>query len=125
MKNSATIFFGLFVAAMLLLPGNALAHAFLDHADPRVGSEVDKPPKEIKIWFTEEVEPAFSTIEVYDSNDNQIDLKDTHQDPNDKKLLIVSVPALASGEYKVIWSVVAIDTHHTHGDFKFTVKSNG
>ena len=90
-----------------------------------MGSQVDKPPGEIKIWFTEEVEPAFSTIEVRDSAGNQIDLKDTHQDPNDKMLLIVSVPKLADGEYKVNWSVVAIDTHHTHGDFKFTVKTNG
>jgi copper resistance protein C len=125
MKISPLILIGLLTAAMLALPATALAHAFLDHADPKVGSTVEKPPEKIKIWFTQQIEPAFSKIEVDDSSGKQIDLKDTHQDPDDKTLLIVSVPALADGEYKVIWSVVSVDTHHTHGDFKFTVKSKG
>jgi methionine-rich copper-binding protein CopC len=37
--------------------------------------------------------------------------------------LIVSLPNLADGEYSVSWKVVSVDTHHTNGDFKFTVKS--
>lgn len=125
MKSSNAILIGVIVSALFLFPVKLLAHAFLDHADPKVGSQVDKPPSQIRIWFTEEVEPAFSTIEVVDSSGKQVDLKDTHQDSEDKKLLIVSVPALADGEYKVEWSVVAIDTHHTHGDFKFTVQTKG
>jgi hypothetical protein len=100
----------------------AQAHAFLDHAEPKVGSEVEKAPTEIKIWFTQEIEPAFSSIQVLDSTGKQIDKQDTHLDEKDKTLLIVTVPDLAAGEYKVVWSVVSRDTHHTHGDFKFTVK---
>ncbi len=108
---------------IFFLPRMGMAHAFLDHAEPRVGAEVDQPPTEIKIWFSEDVEPAFSSLVVRDSSGNQVDSKDTHQDAKDKKLLIVSVPKLATGQYKVTWSVVASDTHHTRGDFKFTVKA--
>ena len=47
-----------------LLPAAALAHAMLDHASPRVGSTVATAPKELMLWFTEKLEPAFSTAEV-------------------------------------------------------------
>jgi methionine-rich copper-binding protein CopC len=115
----------IFLLMALVMQSATQAHAFLDHAEPKVGSTGD-PPTEVKIWFTEEVEPAFSTIQVMDANGKQIDKKDTHLDEKDKTLLIVSVPKdLPAGEYKVVWSVVARDTHHTHGDFKFTVKGKG
>jgi hypothetical protein len=107
---------------VLACPLVAGAHAFLDHADPKVGSTVDTPPKEIKAYFTEEVEPAFSTLRVLDDRGNEVDKKDTHLDPDDHKLLIVSLPELKPGTYKVEWKVVASDTHHTKGTFSFTFK---
>src|SRR6185437_5888799 len=76
------------------LPVFASAHANLDHAEPKVGATVSQSPKEVKIWFSQSVEPAFSTIEVFDSGGKQIDKKDSHVDKADKELLIVSVPAL-------------------------------
>lgn len=123
MKISPLVLIGCLSAAMLARPAAAWAHAFLDHANPKVGSVINDSPGEIKIWFTQEIEPDFSTIEVHDSNGHQVDKKDSHLDAKDKTLLIVSVPKLADGEYSVAWSVVSVDTHHTHGDFKFTVKT--
>ena len=99
----------------------ASAHAFLDHAEPKVGAKVSTSPTEVKIWFTQELEPAFSSIKVLDANGNQVDKKDTHQDEADKKLLKVSLNTLSPGEYKVVWQVVSVDTHRTNGDFKFHV----
>jgi copper resistance protein C len=125
MKSSPLVLIGICIGALLLLPRLACAHAFLDHADPKVGSVVNHLPSEIKIWFTQEVEPDFSSIEVRDSQGNEVDKKDCHQDSQDKKLLIVSVPKLADGAYSVTWSVVSVDTHHTTGNFKFTVKAGG
>ncbi len=123
MKKQSLLIAAMFVVASLWLDGAAIAHAFLDHADPKVGSAVQSAPTEIKVWFTEEIEPSFSTLQVLDSAGKVIDKKDTHVDSKDKKLLIVSVAQLSPGEYKVVWSVVASDTHRTHGDFKFTVKA--
>jgi methionine-rich copper-binding protein CopC len=110
------------VALILALPASTMAHAFLDHAEPKVGSEVDKAPAEVRIRFTQHVEPAFSGIEVFDSNGNKVDKKDTHPDAQDPSVLIVSVGQLSPGTYKVAWHVVSVDTHRTKGDFKFTVK---
>jgi len=123
MKNSPHALAGICIALTLALPTATFAHAFLDHAEPKVGSVVSQPPGEIRIWFTQEIEPDFSTIEVRDGGGNQVDKQDAHQDAADKKLMIVSVPKLADGEYTVTWKVVSTDTHHTHGDFKFTVKT--
>ena len=113
----------LFTAALMLaFPTFVLGHAFVDHAQPRVGSTVQTPPDTVKIWFTEEIEPAFSSMEVSDSNAKQVDKQDCHVDEKDKSLLIVSLPQLAAGTYKVHWHVVASDTHKTQGDFTFTIK---
>ena len=113
---------GLALALLLLIPQAVHAHAFLDHAEPRVGSQVSQSPAEVKIWFTEKLEPAFSVIEVRDAAGKQVDKRDSHLDAKDKALLIISLPPLGPGTYKVIWQVVSTDTHRTKGSFKFTVK---
>lgn len=111
-------------ACVLLLwaQSPAWAHAFLDHAEPKVGSSITHPPAEVKIWFTQEVEPAFSSIEVKDAQSRQVDKKDVHLDPENKSLLEVSLPPLPGGTYTVNWHVVSVDTHRTQGHFEFTIK---
>ena len=42
--------------------------------------------------------------------------------PQDGRLLEVTVPPLTSGRYRVYWSVIARDGHRTEGDFRFRVK---
>lgn len=83
---------------------------------------MDKSPTEIKIWFTQQPEHAFSTIKVLNADGKQVDRNVTRTDPDDRKALVVSVPKLAPGTYKVVWKVLSIDTHRTQGDFKFTIK---
>lgn len=110
------------MVALTLAPGLLQAHAMLDHAEPKVGSETDHPAS-VKAWFTEELEPAFSTLKVFDASGRQVDANDARLDANDKSLLIVTLPGLAEGRYNVVWEVVAKDTHRTRGHFAFTVKS--
>lgn len=108
---------------VLLLSGSrASAHANLERAEPAVGSEVGKPPTQVKLWFSQELEPTFSRVQVFDSGGKQIDKKDVRIDPKDHKLMTISVPGLPPGKYKVVWKVVSIDTHRTTGTFHFTVK---
>ena len=107
---------------VLALASLASAHAFLDHSEPKVGSGVSPPPTEVRIWFTQQVEPAFSKIQVFDGAGSEVDKKDSHVDPADKHLLIVSLAPIPAGTYKVAWRVVSVDTHKTQGDFKFAVK---
>jgi copper resistance protein C len=110
--------------ALLLLAlaaSPAAAHAFLDHALPAVGSELPTPPAQVTIWFTQELEPAFSTIEVSDQSGARVDAGDSQVDPKDATVLHVSLKKLPPGKYKVMWRVVSVDTHPTEGTFTFTV----
>ena len=116
---SRSIFLALWLT--FALSGVAHAHAFIDHADPAAGSKVPKSPNEVRIWFTEEIEAAFSSIKVLDGSGKQIDKGDTHADPANRALLHLSLPPLKAGTYKVVWRAVSLDTHVTKGDFTFQV----
>jgi methionine-rich copper-binding protein CopC len=112
----------LFFCLLGLLPVvEVRAHAFLERSDPAVGGKVHSAPAEVRIWFTEAIEPAFSSIQVFDAAGKQLDRKDTHLDPSNHSLLQISLPPLGPGTYKVVWHVVSVDTHMTKGDFTFQV----
>jgi methionine-rich copper-binding protein CopC len=98
------------------------AHAFLQQADPGVGSTLQTSPNEIRIRFSEKIEPAFSNIQVFAASGKEVDKRDLHLDRSDPALLRVSLPQLKAGTYKVVWRVVSIDTHVTEGSFSFHVR---
>jgi methionine-rich copper-binding protein CopC len=97
------------------------AHAFLKRAEPSVGATVRTSPGEVRIWFTENIEPAFSTVQVFDASGKEVDKRDVHLDRGNQSLLHVSLPQLGTGTYKVVWRVVSVDTHVTNGNFTFRV----
>lgn len=83
-----------FAVAALTASAAVHSHAFLDHADPKVGSVVAVAPGELRIWFTQELEPAFTMAQVLDANGKRVDTG---------------------------WRVVSVDTHPTEGRFTFRV----
>jgi copper resistance protein C len=109
------------LATGVLVSVAALAHAFLDHALPAVGSTVHGAPADVNLWFTQELEPAFSTVQVVDQNGAEVDKKDKTIDPSDRTLMKVSLPNLPPGEYKVLWHALSVDTHTTEGSFTFEI----
>jgi methionine-rich copper-binding protein CopC len=97
------------------------AHAFLKDANPGVGSTIQTSPSEVRIRFTENIEPAVSSIQVFDASGKEVDKHDLHLDRSDHALLHISLPQLAVGTYKVVWRIVSVDTHVTNGNFTFRV----
>jgi len=97
------------------------AHAFPVRSDPRVGWTVAISPPKVTIWFDGELEPAFSTITVYNSAKEQVDKGNSRVNESDASVLEVDLPPLASGTYHVYWKVLAKDTHVTEGDFTFAI----
>ena len=104
---------------LLLLIQVSLAHAFVDHAEPAVGSQIHGAPTQVKIWFTEKLEPALSKIQVFDISGQEIDKRDVKLDQSNAALMTVSLLALKPGKYKVMWRAVSVDTHVTTGNFMF------
>lgn len=107
------------IVAFLFTTTSAWAHAFLDHADPKVGSTIHESPSQVTVWMTENLEPAFSKLQVFDANGTEVDRKDTKVSGN---VMTVSVPKLIVGNYRVSWQAVSVDTHRTSGRFDFTVE---
>jgi len=99
------------------------AHAFLDHAEPAVGSRMPDSPAVVKLWFTRHLKPGLSTFQVFNAGEQEVDERDAKIDSNDPSLIMVSVPKLTAGTYKVTWKAVCLDGHMTHGNFTFEVTS--
>ena len=99
----------------------AQAHAFLDHASPAVGSAVPSPPAAVTLWFTQDLEPAFSSVAVTNQAGQRVDLGNVRVPPGAPAQLQVGLRSLPPGMYTVTWHVVSVDTHPTQGTFTFQV----
>ena len=67
-------------------PGRAVAHAFPERSEPRVGSTVRTAPPRVRIWFDGELEPAFSTVTVSDATGERVDRGDGAVEPTNRRL---------------------------------------
>jgi copper resistance protein C len=104
---------------LILMAGTAAeAHAFLDHAEPRVGSTVPTAPRELVLSYTQNLEPAFSSVEVSDANGARVDLGKPKIGASTMR---VGLKPLSPGTYRVRWQVLSVDTHTTEGSFTFNV----
>ena len=103
---------------LLLTTGAARAHAFLDHAEPRVGNKVSAPPREVTLWFTQKLEAAFSSVTVTNAAGQRVDAGKPRVSDN---RISVSLRPGGSGTYHVTWRVLSVDTHTTDGSFTFEV----
>jgi methionine-rich copper-binding protein CopC len=106
------------VPSLLLGAGDAAAHAFLDHASPRVGTTVSTAPHEVTLWFTQNLEAAFSGIKVTNAAGQRVDSGGTRVNGN---VMTVTLRAGGTGTYRVEWKVLSVDTHTTQGSFTFRV----
>jgi copper resistance protein C len=106
---------------LVVLAPRAEAHAFLDHSEPKVGGVTKTAPKEVRLWFTEKLEPSLSKAQVFGSDGKPVLGQKQGSDLRDATILVVTLPGLKPGKYKVVWKVVSVDTHLTSGDFTFQV----
>jgi copper resistance protein C len=106
-----------FLVAAFAAPA-AHAHAHLDHASPPVGATIPTAPHDVTIWFTQNLEPAFTTVAVTDGSGARVDEGKPQISGNTMR---VALKALSAGTYHVHWHAVSVDTHTTQGDFSFIV----
>jgi len=108
------------VCILFVVLGNnaARAHAFLDHASPLVGSTVPTAPREVSLSFTQNLEAAFSSVEVTDGNGARVDQGKPQISGSTMR---IGLKSLSPGTYHVHWHVLSVDTHKTEGSFAFHV----
>ncbi len=115
----------IFAAALLasVPAGLAFAHANLIRSEPRAGTRLDEPPQEIRLWFSEPIEPAYTQVRLLDSSGNPMPTGQLRVLAGDGTAVAVPVgPGLGQGIYTVAWQTLSrVDGHITQGSFSFGV----
>ncbi len=109
--------------ALAMLPMPAFAHANLERADPAPGVSLDQPPHDLKLQFSEAVDPSFSKILVLNDRKEEVDKNDSHVTPTDPRSMALSMPdQLPNGVYTVQWRTLsAVDGHTVNGAFPLII----
>jgi methionine-rich copper-binding protein CopC len=108
--------------ALLVAAALAEGHAQLTRSSPPNGSTLRSAPAEVKLWFTERLEPRFSAAHLLDGRRRRVEGVDGHVDAADTALLRMPVPpTLPAGRYVVAYRVVSVDSHVTAGELSFRI----
>jgi methionine-rich copper-binding protein CopC len=113
----------LLLVGLRLAPDGAWAHATLVRSSPARRAVVTRPPGEVRLWFSERLEPAFSQVSVVDGDGRRVDTGNARVDPEDATRLSVGVPTLGPGTYTVRYRVLSVDGHIVESAFPFTVRA--
>jgi methionine-rich copper-binding protein CopC len=110
------------LATCALTPSIAAGHAVLQRSEPRGESRLKRPPLEVRLYFSERLESAYSSVRVRNDRDVQVDRGDSRVDRTNPLLLRATLPSLPPGTYKVSWRVLSIDGDVTEGVFTFLIE---
>lgn len=119
-NGTRIIFFA--VLACSLGAGIAWGHSGLKRSEPPVESRLKRAPSEVKLYFTERLEAAYSNLRVEGNGGVRVDRQDSHVDRANPLLLRATLQPLTSGTYTVIWRVLSVDSHVTEGRFTFRIE---
>ncbi len=111
------------VCLLFLLPGISEAHAILIRSDPAKDAVLSVAPDQVRMWFSEALNPAASTAAVVNAANQRVDRRDAFVSPDDATEMVVSLPPnLSPGVYAVVWRTDSADDGHVLvGSFLFTV----
>ncbi|MET1232137.1 MAG: copper resistance CopC family protein, partial [Candidatus Limnocylindrales bacterium] len=88
--------------AVMASPIPVAAHAVLESTSPAAGSTVETSPAEVSATFDDGLVKSKSSIEVIAPDDSTVATGGVAAD--DPKTLVVGVPSLAPGTYRVRWA---------------------
>lgn len=125
MRRRARRLLTVLVALLILvsLPaGTVQGHAFLERSDPAANAVLPQVPREVRMWFTEPLEAAYSRAELFDAQGQRIETEPSHVGTDPQELVLPLPPDLPRGTYTVQWrNVSAADGHPQVGFFSFTI----
>jgi copper transport protein len=111
-------------AGALALPAAAFAHAALLRTVPQASGIVNKAPPEVRLTYSEAVEPRFAIVSVTDAAAKQQTAGPPRRSAADPDTLVVPLKHIGEGWYLVYWRVISVDGHPVRGAFTFAVGPN-
>ena len=113
------------VAAALVLPSVASAHAYLIRTEPAASGVLESPPATVQLTYDEAVEPRFAIISVTDAAGHQVTTGPVQRSPTNPDTLVVPLrPHLPEGWYLIYWRAISVDGHPVQGAFTYAVGPN-
>jgi copper transport protein len=109
------------IALALAAPATAFAHAALLHTTPSASVVVNRAPQDVRLTYSEPVEPKFAIVSVTDANGNQETSGSPRRSSTNADELVVPLKHVPSGWYLVFWRVISVDGHPVRGAFTFAV----
>ena len=110
----------LVLAAALLAPSAALAHAILEHSDPPAGGRVAAGPVTIHLTYNSRIDARRSVLTLMRPDRSRATLPVIADGPPN---VLTTSADLRPGAYVLRWQVLAVDGHITRGDLPFTVEA--
>jgi copper transport protein len=113
------------LAAALIWPASAGAHAALLETSPASGTDVPTAPHRLVLTFDQQVHPVAGGTSVVDDAGHSVTAGAAANAPgNSKQLVIPLQPNLPAGDYTVHWSIVSTDGHLIAGVYAIGVGTN-
>ena len=108
----------------LVVPAAAWGHAALLHTSPSPSAVVNASPAEVKLTYSEAVEPRFAIVSVTDAAGRLQTAGPPRRSVVNPDELDVPLRHLSEGWYLVYWRVISADGHPVRGAFTFAVGPN-
>ncbi len=123
MKRAWTLplFVLFFFAGLVWIPA-AQAHASLIKTDPAPNAFLKTPPERIRLLFSEDLEPSFSEVVLFDGSGTKVDAAKILVVGQNRTIIVTGVDDLRDGVYTVSWKALsAVDGHTTEGSFPLLI----
>jgi copper transport protein len=114
----------LVAAAALALPAAAWAHAALLRTTPEPSRTINRAPPEVRLTYSEPVEPRFAIVSVTDAQGRQVTSGKPAAAVGAAQTLVTPLKRVPEGWYLVFWRVISADGHPVRGAFTFAVGPN-
>lgn len=111
------------LSLLFAFPAISQAHAILLRSDPARDAVLNTAPTQVRMWFSEELNPTFTTAVVVNAKNQRVDARDAHiSSTNTFEMDVNLQPDLPPSVYIVIWRTQSADDGHVlRGSFLFTV----
>lgn len=112
------------MAALLLVPAIAGAHAYVVKSNPAPGAIVKTEPAKVTVVWDEAITTGSggpkAALGVFNGAGKHVDTRDVEHPAGDT-LTVALRPHLPDGTYTVGWKVTSADTHIVSGAFTFSI----
>lgn len=111
----------LFLAAGLLSPQDALAHAIVVRTSPAQGGTAAGAIGKVEVWYDAGIRDAFVALAVVSAAGERVDKRDAAIDSSDPSHVSVGVNQLTPGKYTARYRALSADGHIVSGSWEFEI----